>query len=392
LEYEDGGSDADDTMNSSFDSGIGSLGRLASATSFQELVNEAARRQAAGMAIDAHNHQSNPLAPTAVASLHKLRTSLLSSSSFRSGNSANGNSANSSTHGNSMWNVQSQHRPAGLSTFSGRTGSFGMLGNAIRRRGSGSALGMGRRGSLGALGYLGAVDDNVDKNVDNKVDKNVDNVDESVPRRNSSMKNRKRPVMTGGRSRVKSQNKGRSSAKRRGSGITNTTISMNMSIPESHPLRKNISDKKKKNEDVSEPMERIKVLVAEDNKINQKVLKRTLVRVGINKEGIDIVENGKLAVEASDEKTYDIIFMDMQMPVMDGLEATSIISKRAVHPKIVFLTAHALSEYREKASEAGGDFFISKPFKMDAIRSIIDVLVLSGGNEEYSSEEEMQHT
>lgn len=132
-------------------------------------------------------------------------------------------------------------------------------------------------------------------------------------------------------------------------------------------------------------MGRIKVLVAEDNKINQKVLKRTLMRVGI-KEEIDIVENGQLAVEASEEKFYDIIFMDMQMPVMDGLEATSIISKRAIHPKIVFLTAHALSEYQEKAIEAGGDCFISKPFKLDAIRSIIQQLVLE---EEEESEEEL---
>ena len=133
-------------------------------------------------------------------------------------------------------------------------------------------------------------------------------------------------------------------------------------------------------------MARIKVLVAEDNKINQKVLKRTLVRVVINEDILDIVENGQLAVEASEEKSYDIIFMDMQMPVMDGLEATTIISKRPIHPKIVFLTAHALSEYQEKAIEACGDCFISKPFKLEAIRNIIHELVLS---EEIESEEEL---
>lgn len=137
-------------------------------------------------------------------------------------------------------------------------------------------------------------------------------------------------------------------------------------------------------------MASIKVLVAEDNKINQKVLKRTLMRVGINEEILDIVENGKLAVEASDEKAYDIIFMDMQMPIMDGLEATSIISQRQIHPKIVFLTAHALSEYQEKATEAGGDCFISKPFKLAAIKETIETLVLAGMDEREEKEEESE--
>jgi CheY-like chemotaxis protein len=83
-------------------------------------------------------------------------------------------------------------------------------------------------------------------------------------------------------------------------------------------------------------------LIAEDNKINQKVLKRTLLRLGIKE--IDIVDNGKKAVETSKDKIFDIVFMDMQMPVMDGLEATSVISQRAEHPKIVFLTS---SKWRE---------------------------------------------
>eukprot|EP00980_Cylindrotheca_fusiformis_P022201 scaffold9079_cov120-Cylindrotheca_fusiformis.AAC.16 len=116
------------------------------------------------------------------------------------------------------------------------------------------------------------------------------------------------------------------------------------------------------------------VLIAEDNAINQKVLKRTLERLGI--EEIEIVDNGKLAVDRSETKMFDIIFMDMQMPIMDGLEATSVISQRHVHPKIFFLTAHALSEYQEKALEAGGDGFISKPFKLDVIRNILNGLLV----------------
>lgn len=120
-----------------------------------------------------------------------------------------------------------------------------------------------------------------------------------------------------------------------------------------------------------------RVLIAEDNEINQKVLERTLRRIGLS--NIDIVENGQLAVEQSAKVPYDIIFMDWCMPVMDGLEATRVIHGRRkqgngtnYHPRIVFLTAHALKEYQEKALEAGGDGFISKPFKTHSIKQLLE--------------------
>mmetsp|Transcript_13864 Transcript_13864/g.33543 ORF Transcript_13864/g.33543 Transcript_13864/m.33543 type:complete len:997 (+) Transcript_13864:139-3129(+) len=391
----------------SMDSSCGSYGGLSSTTSFQELVHEAARRQAKSMGGDMRNHQMNPLAPTAVASLHKLRTQLLSSSSLKSGSTGTGSSntssigfgSNASSIGyntnrqgsnTSMRNVQFQQFKSpksnlGLAGFSGRTGSFGQLGNALGRS-SGSS-----RGNL----------------------RSRSDTARTRPNRSASLNLRKRSAI------------GR--LPRRGSGITGGTISLPtnggrssiipeeqhnkapMAIPEKNPVVEKIrtgEDEMKTDNGSSKPaakaketketaseqqqqpentMAFIKVLVAEDNKINQKVLKRTLIRVGI--EEIDIVENGKLAVEASDDKVYDIIFMDMQMPIMDGLEATSIISRRPIHPKIVFLTAHALSEYQEKAIEAGGDCFISKPFKLEAIRGIIEKLVLSSDEEEESEEE-----
>jgi signal transduction histidine kinase/ActR/RegA family two-component response regulator len=120
--------------------------------------------------------------------------------------------------------------------------------------------------------------------------------------------------------------------------------------------------------------DKLKVLVAEDNKINQKVLHRTLTRLGIN--DVTIVENGKEAVDISEEVNFDCIFMDMQMPIMDGLEATSIISSRRRQrnesfPKIAFLTAHALQDYQDKAAESGADGFMSKPFKIDIIKELL---------------------
>lgn len=119
---------------------------------------------------------------------------------------------------------------------------------------------------------------------------------------------------------------------------------------------------------------KVNVLVAEDNKINQKVLHRTLQRIGIDK--IEIVDNGQKAVDATKMQRYDIIFMDLQMPIMDGLEATKIITDKRKQqnesfPKVVFLTAHALQDYQEKAAGAGGDGFISKPFKIGIIKELV---------------------
>jgi len=117
----------------------------------------------------------------------------------------------------------------------------------------------------------------------------------------------------------------------------------------------------------------LRVLIAEDNIINQKVLLRTLNRIGV--QHVDLVENGKLAVETSEKLRYDVIFMDLQMPVMDGLEATSIITQRQERPKIIFLTAHALKDYQDQAIAAGGDGFVSKPFKIGLIQECLEQCV-----------------
>jgi CheY-like chemotaxis protein len=118
----------------------------------------------------------------------------------------------------------------------------------------------------------------------------------------------------------------------------------------------------------------IRVLVAEDNKINQKVLKRMLFRLRL--EQIDIVDNGQEAVDREATQTYDVILMDMDMPVMDGLEATRQIVARPrvelkdVAPKIFFVTAHALDTFQAQAKAAGGHGFISKPFNLQMIKSV----------------------
>jgi signal transduction histidine kinase/ActR/RegA family two-component response regulator len=119
----------------------------------------------------------------------------------------------------------------------------------------------------------------------------------------------------------------------------------------------------------------LKVLIAEDNIVNQKVLRRTLENIGF--KIIDIVDNGDKAVKASASTDYDIIFMDLQMPVMDGFAATRIISDRrrnsddSTIPFIAILTAHAIEDFQQEAEEAGGDGFITKPFKVDTIKDFL---------------------
>ena len=112
-----------------------------------------------------------------------------------------------------------------------------------------------------------------------------------------------------------------------------------------------------------------KVLYAEDNIVNQKVLSRVLNRSGIT--DITIVDNGKKAVDISATIKYDCILLDMQMPVMDGMEACKLIMERDPDSKIVFVAAHALDEFKDKAKSAGAKGFISKPFRVGDIDDVL---------------------
>ncbi len=110
---------------------------------------------------------------------------------------------------------------------------------------------------------------------------------------------------------------------------------------------------------------KLTILLAEDNLINQKVASMTLSRIGCHYE---IVNNGREAVEAFKRSKWDIILMDIQMPEMDGLEATRIIREEERKFKVIpsfvaAMTADAMPETREKCMDAGMNSFISKPFK-----------------------------
>lgn len=116
----------------------------------------------------------------------------------------------------------------------------------------------------------------------------------------------------------------------------------------------------------------LRILLAEDNVVNQKVARLMLKRLGYN---ADIVGNGLEAVKAVRLRPYDIILMDVQMPELDGLEATSQI--RAMtdlpnQPWIVALTANAMQGDRERCLEAGMDDYIAKPLKKEDLALLLD--------------------
>jgi CheY-like chemotaxis protein len=111
------------------------------------------------------------------------------------------------------------------------------------------------------------------------------------------------------------------------------------------------------------------ILIAEDNLVNQKLARHIFTKMGY---APDMAENGHVAINAMINKRYDIIFMDVQMPEMDGLETTRFIRDHMEYqPTIVAMTANALPEDRELCLKVGMDDYLSKPMK---ITSIMDVL------------------
>ncbi len=117
-------------------------------------------------------------------------------------------------------------------------------------------------------------------------------------------------------------------------------------------------------------LEGAKVLLAEDNATNQEVISKLLGEEGII---VDIVDNGKDAVEAVGKTTYAAVLMDMQMPEMDGYEATATIRKDAgfVRLPIIAMTAHAMRGDRERCLKAGMDDYVSKPIDPDHLFAVL---------------------
>ncbi|BAU14813.1 multi-sensor hybrid histidine kinase [Leptolyngbya sp. NIES-3755] len=145
----------------------------------------------------------------------------------------------------------------------------------------------------------------------------------------------------------------------------------------------------------------LKILVAEDNLVNQKVIRLTLQRLGYS---IDLVNTGVEAIEALHHQNYDVILMDLQMPEMDGLEATEQIHRAWLqHPSIVAMTASATPEDRAQCLAVGMEDYLTKPIQIDQLMRVLsnvrsqnstplqqialeNVLDLAGGSTEFVSE------
>lgn len=114
----------------------------------------------------------------------------------------------------------------------------------------------------------------------------------------------------------------------------------------------------------------INILIAEDNAINQKLAKYILNKMGYKPE---IVENGHECLNALINKRYDMVLMDVQMPEMDGLEATRFIRQNMEQqPVIIAMTANAMTEDREQCLAAGMNDYLSKPLKLQEIMSALE--------------------
>jgi len=119
------------------------------------------------------------------------------------------------------------------------------------------------------------------------------------------------------------------------------------------------------------PLKQIKALVVDDNVVNQKVLSTILTKLGCS---IDIASNGLECIERVRTSIPDIIFMDCQMPKMDGFEATRILRNdfHDVNLVIIAVTANSLSSDRERCLQVGMNDFVAKPVRLEIIKDVLD--------------------
>ena len=113
------------------------------------------------------------------------------------------------------------------------------------------------------------------------------------------------------------------------------------------------------------------ILLAEDNPINQKVAVSIFEKIGYR---VDVASNGAEVLDMLKQRSYDAVFMDCQMPEMDGYEATAAIRQQEGtdrHTIIIAMTAHTMQGDREKCLQAGMDDYIPKPIKRDNVREIL---------------------
>jgi two-component system sensor histidine kinase/response regulator len=120
----------------------------------------------------------------------------------------------------------------------------------------------------------------------------------------------------------------------------------------------------------------LRILIAEDNPVNQMLLTRMLEKRG---HVVKVAANGRLALVSVEEDSYDLLLMDVQMPEMDGMQATRALrereSKTGTHLTVVGVTAHAMAGDRERCLQAGMDAYLSKPIRPAELDELLDRLM-----------------
>ncbi|MFS8776724.1 response regulator [Synechococcus sp. W65.1] len=144
------------------------------------------------------------------------------------------------------------------------------------------------------------------------------------------------------------------------SGLATSLLSMSTAASQSAPSP-------------SRPQQSLRILLAEDNPVNQKVALRQLQSLGYL---ADVVANGQEVLDLLEQVKYDLVFMDCQMPVMDGYEATRRLRQRergsGHHTVVIALTANAMHEDRERCLQAGMDDYLSKPVLKEDLERVIN--------------------
>jgi two-component system sensor histidine kinase/response regulator len=125
-------------------------------------------------------------------------------------------------------------------------------------------------------------------------------------------------------------------------------------------------------QDAREPGAFLRVLLAEDNAVNQRLAVRPLEKHG---HSVVVAGNGLEALHSLEQESFDLIFMDVQMPEMDGLEAMASIREKekasGLHQAIIALTAHAMKGNREKCIAGGMDGYLTQPIRPQELDEIL---------------------
>jgi CheY-like chemotaxis protein len=151
-----------------------------------------------------------------------------------------------------------------------------------------------------------------------------------------------------------------------------TRVEWALGLSSEEPVQAEGLSAEEASEDSFETPASLSVLLAEDDRVSQRLITRILEKQG---HEVDIVDNGEKAVAACEREDFDLVLMDVQMPEMNGFEATRQIRARETeaeaHVTIVALTARATEEDRRDCLRAGMDAYVAKPVDADTLRDVV---------------------